>query len=84
MTPAYQRLETELRRLLDALKGVFTGTQCEAVEEFLRAGEYGVAFETLCGIAVEEHHAIPIELRPAIRSLAQEMGITPDWWEPIV
>jgi hypothetical protein len=82
--PDYQNLETELRRILDALKGVFTGSQCEEVESFLRAGEYGVAFETLCGIAVEEHHAIPIELRPVIRSLAQEMGIDPDCWEAIV
>ena len=84
MNSDYTAMELELTRLLKALDGVFTSSEIAEVEQFLKAGEYGVAFETLCGIAKEENRSIPTELRPAVRALAQRMGIESLWWSEIV
>jgi len=53
------------------------------VEQFLTAGEYGLAFETLCGIAKEENKPVPNELRSKVRVLAHQMEIDPIWWGEI-
>ena len=46
MSYDYQRLETDLRVLLEVMC-VFTPSEIAEVEQFLSAGEYGLAFETL-------------------------------------
>ena len=79
----YQRLEADLRELLIAMSG-FTPSEVAEVEQFLSAGEYGLAFETFCGIAKEENKLVPNEVRPKIRTLAERMEIDPIWWADII
>jgi len=79
----YQKLEADLTRLLAAMNN-FTPSEVAEVQQFLVAGEYGVAFETFCGIVKEEGKLVPAEVRPKIRMLAERMGIEPFWWAEIV
>ena len=82
MSSDIRALGEDLRRLLESLTD-FTPDEVREVEQFLRAGEYGVAFETLCGIIKEEGILISDLARPAIRALAQRMEIDPEWWAEI-
>lgn len=82
MSYDYQQLESDLRVLLEAMS-CFTPSEIGEVEQFLTAGEYGLAFETFCGIAKEENKPVPNELRPKVRVLAQQMEIDPIWWAEI-
>ena len=79
----YKKLEADLNEILVAMIS-FTPSQIEEVKQFLSAGEYGVAFETLCGIANEENKPVPVELRPKVRKLAEQMEIDPIWWTELV
>jgi hypothetical protein len=80
--PDYSRLEEDLRQLTCAL-GSLAPSEISDVEVFLAAGEYGIAFETLCAILWEEGKTVPNELRPRVRELAERMEIDPSWWEKI-
>lgn len=79
MSYDYNRLETDLSELLVAMSS-FTLSEIAEVQEFLSAGEYGLAFETLCGIVNEENKPVPAGLRPIVRKLAEQMEIDPIWW----
>jgi hypothetical protein len=79
----YQILEKDLKQLLLALNS-FTPLEISEVDHFLAAGEYGIAFETLCAIIIEKRKCVPQELRSKIRELAERMDIDSDWWERIV
>ncbi len=83
MKPDYSQLKTDLERLLTGMAD-FTPSEVAEVEGFLRVGEYGVAFETLCGIVKEEGYSVPADLRSVIREMAERMGIEPSWWAGIV
>ncbi len=83
MSIDYKRLEEDLVQLLDEMPS-FTSSEASEVQQFLAAGEYGVAFETLCGIINEEHKVVPLEVRPKIRAFAEHMKIDPIWWTKIV
>ena len=74
MSYDYKRLEADLKEILGAMC-TFTPSEIAEMEQFLFAGEYGLAFETLCGIANEENKPVPTELRPKIRKLAEQMEI---------
>lgn len=62
----------------------FSTAEVAEVTKFLRAGEYGLAFETLCGIVKEEGKHVPPHLRPKLRKLAEQMGIDPVFWTDLV
>lgn len=83
MSYDYKRLEADLNELLGAMS-TFTASEIAEVEQFLSAGEYGLAFETICGIANEESKPIPLELRSKVRKLAEQMEIDPVWWMELV
>lgn len=78
----YQQLKAELSYLLAAMTS-FTPSEVAEVEQFLAVGEYGVAFETLCGIIKEEGKPVSSEIRPKIHELGERMKIDPDWWKEI-
>jgi hypothetical protein len=82
MSYDYLRLENDLTELLCSI-GSFNPSEAAEVSQFLAAGEYGLAFETLCAIATDEGRSIPLELRPKVRDLGERMGIDPIWWEEL-
>lgn len=79
----YKRLEADLNEFLGAMS-TFTPSEIAEVEQFLSAGEYGLAFETICGIANEESKPVPVEHRSKVRELAEQMEIDPVWWSELV
>jgi hypothetical protein len=57
----YQKIENTLCSLLGVLADTFTESECNEVKEFIDAGEYGIALETLIDIIEEESKSIPKE-----------------------
>ena len=57
MKTDYRKLESDLKELLGLMSN-FTDHEVMEVEHFLNVGEYGLAFETLCGIVKEEGRTV--------------------------
>lgn len=83
MKTEYQKLESNLKNLLESMSD-FTNCEVSEVEHFLNVGEYGLAFETLCGIVKEEGRTVPINKLTIIQELAERMAIDSSWWFDIV
>jgi hypothetical protein len=79
----YQELEKDLNQLLLTLNNL-TPSEISEVDQFLAAGEYGIAFEAICGVITEEGKHVPQVVRSIIRELANRMKIDPIWWQKIV
>lgn len=56
----YEKLKDDISGLLIAMPN-FTPSEIAEVEQFLAVDEYGLAFETLCGIAREENKPVPAQ-----------------------
>lgn len=83
MTFHIKDIEEKLGYLLDSIPG-FSGAEIAEIKQFLLSGEYGVAFETMCAIILDERIVISSDIRLAIQELAIEMRIDPIWWEKVV
>lgn len=57
----YQKTENTLGSLLAVLADSFTESESNEVKEFIDAGEYGIALETLIDIIEEESKSISKE-----------------------
>lgn len=71
----YQSIENLLMRLLGLLLEVFTDSETMEVQDFIEAGEYGLALETLVDIVVEENKQIPGESLMLVSELADVMQL---------
>ncbi len=83
MTWNYEQLEADIRKLIMAI-GILSPSESAEVLRFVDVGEYGVAFEELCGILGEEGKLIPDDCKADFKSLADRMGIDQSWWESLV
>ena len=79
----YQKLYDDLSQLLATMVS-FTPAERGEVQMFLDHNEYGLAFETICLIIVEQHRSFPVEAIPSMRELASRMKIESSYLEPIV
>lgn len=75
MTYNYQYIEELLLRLLDLLTSVFTDSEKREVQDFMDAGEYGLALETLVDIVNEENKQISSESLKLVYELAEVMQL---------
>ena len=71
----YQFIENLLLRLLGLLLEIFTDSEKVEVQNFIDAGEYGLALETLVDIVIEENKQIPSESLALICELADLMHL---------
>ncbi len=71
----YQYIEKLLLRLLNLLLGVFNGSEATEVQDFIDAGEYGLALETLVDIVIEDNKQISHESFLLIHELADVMQL---------
>lgn len=71
----YQSIENMLLRLLGLLFEVFTDSEKSEVQDFIDAGEYGLALETLVDIVIEENKRIPRESLALVCELADVMQL---------
>ena len=71
----YQYIEELLLRLLSLLLEVFADSEKDEVRDFIDAGEYGLALETLVDIVIEENKQIPGESLALVCELADVMQL---------
>jgi hypothetical protein len=79
----YTKVENDLADLLQAMPSLSPSEVAE-VRRFIDVNEYAVAFETLCGILIEEKKTVPAEARLLIRRMAEQMETDPMWWASIL
>ena len=71
----YRNIEDLLLRLLGLLLEIFTDSEKSEVQDFIDAGEYGLALETLVDIVIEENKQIPGESLALVCELADVMQL---------
>ena len=75
MTYNYQHIEDLLLQLLNLLRTVFVDSENSEVQEFIDAGEYGLALETLVDIVNEEDKKISSEAMNIVFEVAKIMQL---------
>ena len=71
----YRYIEELLLRLLGLLLEIFTDSEICEVRDFIDAGEYGLALETLVDIVIEENKLVSKESLALVCELADVMGL---------
>ncbi len=74
----YEMLRNRLAHILEELEPSLTGRDTTEVHDFLRHGEYGVAFEWLVACIVEEETALPRDVYDKILEAGALMGLDRD------
>ncbi len=74
----YTQLEERLSRLLRSLEELFSSSETSEVQDFLDAGEYGLALETICGIITEERKVVGTEVVKQVKELRDIMELESD------
>ncbi len=74
-TTDFVKVENMLSRLLDSAEHVFNQEELKEVQDFIDAGEYGLALETFSDIVVEENKKIARADLDLIKSLAAIMAM---------
>ena len=84
MTHDYQALERELRSLVADVGSALEASELRELEMYLNAGEYGLAFETLCAcVRRRKPTLLPPKAFGAIAELGQRMSIEAEHWEDL-
>ena len=79
----YQQMESGIKRLLVHLGDVLGEEEKGEVTQFVDAGEYGVALETLCDILVEKECTVSQSVLREIEDLGLAMEMVSDCWRLI-
>lgn len=79
----YSEIENTLDELLVDLKTILTLAEMAEIQHFVDAGEYGLAFETLCGILIEEKKGPSEKAITLIHTLGTRMEIAHEYWSGI-
>lgn len=69
----YATLESNLRKAVDRVRQGFAPAQTEEVLDFLDAGEYGLAFESLIFYLVDENVPVSVDLCALLQGAAHRM-----------
>ena len=77
----YEEIEELLNNLLVSIVELFSDSESEEVKEFLGAGEYGLALETLVDIIDEEKKMIPHSVFMLIKKTAVAMRLNEESFE---
>lgn len=71
----YQCIEKSFSQLLTLLAATFSDAEVSEVREFIDAGEYGLALETLVDIVVEEGKRISAEEAKLVYEMVDAMNL---------
>lgn len=69
-----------MQTILSSLGLLLSEAELEEAQHFIDVGEYGLAFETLCGIIDEEQKMLPLTAYYLIDDLGKQMEIDPAIW----
>jgi plasmid maintenance system antidote protein VapI len=76
----YNFLDKQLNALISSMIDSLSQDEISELRELLDAGEYGVAYETLCSIIVERNKLITKQMYAQLIELGQKMQMTEDTW----
>ena len=80
----YNSVETEILSLREILsEHMNNGSYSERFQEFIKAGEYGLALEEITAALIEGGHSVPRTIFERIASLAKLMNIQEEHWKPV-
>jgi len=79
--PDYAKLETRLREILESL--TFPSEERRWVEEYLDAGEYGLAFEVICETIEKHRLRIPAATYRAMDEVGRQMLLNEKTWNSL-
>ena len=71
------RIENLFSTLMAESASSLSPSECQEVDRFIEAGEYGLALETLVDIYFEERKTANPEVTNLVTHIAGEMGIDP-------
>jgi hypothetical protein len=74
-------LERDIRRVLADVRTEFEPAEAQEVEMFLDAGEYGLAFQSMCAVLTRKRRPVSAATYANIYILAESMGADPVCWE---
>lgn len=77
--PRWKRAEELVLGSVERLKNILTPDEVKEVRHFIDHDEYGLAFETLCGILRQEAKPVSQDVYVLLKASALEMGIEPDF-----
>ena len=84
MSHDWQLLERELRALVTALRASAILDDAQEVEMYLHAGEYGLAFETICSILATGGKPLSSTFRAQLAAIGERIGVDgTEWAAPI-
>ena len=69
----FQGIEDLFSQLIISLKEIFSQSEIQEVQDFIDAGEYGLALETLVDVIDEEDKKVSNEILASIQKLTSEM-----------
>ncbi len=78
-----RRVETRLRRLFGGVRSEFSAERSDLVSNMLHAGEYLVAFETICYTLVEERIPVSGTVVKSIKELEKELEPQSSFWRQL-
>jgi hypothetical protein len=81
--PNFIAIEREINDLLECTAALLTASEREEIQEFLKAGEFGLALETFSDIVVEEKKQINVVILNKCKAIAQQMEMSPETCEKI-
>ena len=75
MATHFEEVEKLFTELFAEIGNLFSESELAEVQEFINAGEYGIALETLVDIFAEEHKTVSTNVVALIKQLASTMAI---------
>lgn len=83
MSDQYRKLEADLIELLAEVGEEIPPSEAQEVQMYLDAGEYGLAFETICSVLKAKGSPVSESTCARIVDLGERMDIEPDYWREI-
>jgi len=75
--------EKELLSVLNACSGLLSDSVCLHIQELVRAGHWGVAFEELCSYLHEANAALTRRGSRNSERVGSQMGLDPVYWQSL-
>ena len=76
----YPELKLELTDVVSKSSNWLFETESKEVSDFIEVGEFGLAYETLCDIIIEEKKVIPDDIYSRLVKLGEQMEFDKTIW----
>ena len=80
MNDYYETLAKDLLSVMADVSSLLEPVEVEEVQMYLDAGEFGLAFETLCAVLKRKQKPVSAATYVAISDLGERMDMEPSYW----